>query len=566
MLMQSRGPIAYASRALTETEKQYAQIEKEMLAIVYAMEKFHTYTYGRDSTIESDHKPLVTIHKKPLQSAPKRLQRMLMRLQKYSIDIQYRPGKELYLADTLSRAYLAYDVDANKTESMQQQSDWEKELEQVNMISHLLVASTTLQTIQNATQEDQSLQELQQYIIQGWPDTKYGLPSYITPYYDIRDELTVQQGMVLKGNTLVVPQAARKFALERIHSSHMGANACIRRAREALYWPGMTSHIRNHVQKCSICRDYDNKQQKEPLLAHEVPPRPWAKVGADLFKFKGRDYLIVTDYYSNFWEIDRLQATTSDDVIRKMKQHFSRYGIPEVLISDNGTQFTSREFRSFTKQWEIQHETSSPHHHQSNGKAENSVKTAKRLMKKALQAGTDPWLAILEFRNTPAEGLNTSPAQRLMNRKTRTLLPTIEQFLPEKMEEHHNIMERKKRQAKYYNMKARDLPELKTNDVVRIQPTGRDTVWKPAKIEKVLPNRSYLVITPGGTTYRRNRVQLRKTKEEFKPSAGMDDPPVEMIPQPRQKKQTSIPTPVTKKTVPPQAQANESGENKQERL
>ena len=133
--MQSRGPIAYASRALTETEKQYAQIEKEMLAIVYAMEKFHTYTYGRNITIESDHKRLVTIHKKPLQSAPKRLQRMLMRLQKYSIDIQYRPGKELYLADTLSRAYLAYDVDANKTESMQQQSDWEKELEQVNMIA-----------------------------------------------------------------------------------------------------------------------------------------------------------------------------------------------------------------------------------------------------------------------------------------------------------------------------------------------------------------------------------------------------------------------------------------------
>ena len=288
VLMQRRGPIAYASRALTETEKQYAQIEKEMLAIVYAMEKFRTYTYGRDITIESDHKPLVTIHKKPLQSAPKRLQRMLMRLQKYSIDIQYRPGKELYLADTLSRAYLAYDVDTNKTESMQQQSDWEKELEQVNMINHLLVAITTLQTIQNATQEDQSLPELQQYIIQGWPDTKYGLPSYITPYYDIRDELTVQQGMILKGNTLVVPQAARKFALERIHSSHMGANACIRRAREALYWPGMTSHIRNHVQKCSICRDYDNKQQKEPLLAHEVPPRPWAKVGADLLKFKSK--------------------------------------------------------------------------------------------------------------------------------------------------------------------------------------------------------------------------------------------------------------------------------------
>ena len=179
-------------------------------------------------------------------------------------------------------------------------------------------------------------------------------------------------------------------------------------------------------------------------------------------------------------------------------------------------------------------------------------------MKKALQAGTDPWLAILEFRNTPTEGLKTSPAQRSMNRKIRTLLPTIEQLLPEKME-HHNINGTEEKASKILQHEARDLPELKTNDVVRIQPTGRDTVWRPAKIEKVLPNRSYLVIIPRGTTYRRNRVQLRKTKEEFKPSASMDDPPVEMIPQPSQKKQTSIATPVTKKTVPPQAQAKESG-------
>lgn len=143
-------------------------------------------------------------------------------------------------------------------------------------------------------------------------------------------------------------------------------------------------------------------------------------MGTDLFSFENRDYLITVDYYSNFWEIDYLPDTKSSTVIRKFKAHFVRQGIPDMVFSDNGPQYSSVEFANFSCKWEFTHRTSSPGYPQSNGKAESAVKTAKRLMK---MAGQDPYLAILDHRNTPTQGLDTSPAQRLLCRRTKTLLP-----------------------------------------------------------------------------------------------------------------------------------------------
>ncbi len=104
VLLQDDHPIAYASRSLTQGERNYAQIEKELLSVVYAMEKFHVCTYGRPIMVQNDHKPLVPIQKKMISKVPMRLQRMLMRLQNYTYEIIYVPGKELHLADALSRA------------------------------------------------------------------------------------------------------------------------------------------------------------------------------------------------------------------------------------------------------------------------------------------------------------------------------------------------------------------------------------------------------------------------------------------------------------------------------
>ena len=136
-IMQENQPIAYASKALTDTETRYAQIEKELLSVIFGLERFHQYTYGRTVQVRSDHKPLESILKKPLHAAPKRLQRMLLQLQKYDIRLQYTPGKEMYIADTLSRAYLK-DLP----------NDNESDIEGVNMLSDLPISEQRISEIQ----------------------------------------------------------------------------------------------------------------------------------------------------------------------------------------------------------------------------------------------------------------------------------------------------------------------------------------------------------------------------------------------------------------------------------
>ena len=137
----------------------------------------------------------------------------------------------------------------------------------------------------------------------------------------------------------------------------------------------------------------------------------------------------MVDYWSSYFEVQELHRTTSSSVINAFKVQFARHGIPDTLVTDNGTQFTSAEFDAFATKWDFTHCTSSPRYPQSNGKVENAVKTCKALLKKAKADNTDPLLALLDWRNTPTEGIGTSPAQRLMGRCTRTLLPTHQNLL-----------------------------------------------------------------------------------------------------------------------------------------
>ena len=173
------------------------------------------------------------------------------------------------------------------------------------------------------------------------------------------------------------------------------------------------------------------------------------------------------DYHSNFFEVEKLPDTLSSTVILSLKRHFARYGIPQVLRTDNGPQFAANGFRKLSLDWGFDHITSSPRYPQSNGKVENSVKTAKRLMFKAKSSGTDPWLALLAFRNTPTQGYSTSPAQRLMGRRTRTTLPTHVSLLePEFSVKIEEAERNREKQKASFDRCAKDLPVLKEGDTV----------------------------------------------------------------------------------------------------
>lgn len=310
----------------------------------------------------------------------------------------------------------------------------------------------------------------------------------------------------------------------------------------------MNADLRDYIAKCGVCATYQKDQQKEPLISHKIPNRPWETVGCDIFHFEDRDYLCTVDYYSSYFEINQLKDKTGNEVIRTLKRHFSTHGIPNKLQSDNGPPYSSREFQQFMTAYDIEHVTSSPHYPQSNGKVENAIKTAKNLLKKSKAAGTDFHLALLAWRNTPSEGLESSPAQRMFGRRTRTLIPTTSELLKPKIVEdvQGKLLRRKQLQAKHYNISAKELPPLCKGEIVRVKPTDRSGRWFKARVEQQVDVRSYEVRTEDGRILRRNRRHLRSSKE---PACVRVNPePIHMPNQTHLPESLTIPKP----TVSPQ--------------
>ena len=237
-LMQNGQPIAFASRALSNIEQAYAQIEKESMSILFACERFDQYLHGCDLvTVITDHKPLVPIFANPIFGAPKRL---LLRLQKYRLKVKFCPGNKMHIADMLSRAYLN-DMGKQKPAEyhifqMQQEENLFKEIESINQIEYIRISDATHQEIRKHTQRDETLQELLTTILKGWPDKKEEVPACICMYWGYRDEITVQNGVLFKGPRVVVPRSLQAEMLVRTHASHQGAEAGIRRAREVIFW------------------------------------------------------------------------------------------------------------------------------------------------------------------------------------------------------------------------------------------------------------------------------------------------------------------------------------------
>ena len=269
-ILQDGHPIAYASRSLIQADEHYAQIEKEFLAVVFGCKSFNHYVYGRPVDVMSDHKPLSSITKKPLVSSSPRLQHLLLRLQKHEVNITYVPGKHMHVADTLSIAYLnEQPPDADLTNDM--------EVMVHSLIANLPMTQETLAQMKSATAQDEDLQMLSKIVKDGWPFYRGQLPVSVAHYgnLNLRGEIHEAEGLLFLGQRLIVAQEMRQDVLNCVHESHPGIEKCKSRARAVVYWPGMTTAIERKVAKCSACLKYQRENQKEPLLPHEVPQRPF---------------------------------------------------------------------------------------------------------------------------------------------------------------------------------------------------------------------------------------------------------------------------------------------------
>jgi hypothetical protein len=316
---------------LTEAESRYAQIEKELLGLTFACIRFDEYIYGLPKIeLETDHRPLVAISRKLLNDMPPRLQRMMIKLQRYDFEMKYTPGKFLYIPDTLSRAKLGQSDD-----NLNQELD-----SQVNMIvDQLNISAITLQKIAEETDKDHNLRIVKESLQNGWCRTK-------TPdFYDVRDTLTEVNGMLLKDDRIVIPYSLREIVLKKLHDGHFGLEKIKALARKSIFWPKMSRDIETMSRTCSVCQKYRYRQQKETLITDEQNLGPWQKVASDLFEIRNKNYLLVIDYYSNYPEVVELTSTNSTNVIKNIKEIFSRHGIPQEFVSDNGMQYASVDFK-----------------------------------------------------------------------------------------------------------------------------------------------------------------------------------------------------------------------------
>jgi len=325
----------------------------------------------------------------------------------------------------------------------------------------------------------------------------------------------------LYNTRLIIPSSLQAEILSKIHSGHLGINRCREMAKQSVWWPGISNQLKTLVENCPNCIE-QRKNIKEPLIKENFPERPWQKIAMDLFKFQNKWYLIITDYYSRYFEILSLKSLTEKIVIGKCKKVFARFGIPEIVRTDPGTQF-SADFKQFARDFDFRHITSSPKYSQSNGEVESAVKVAKMILKKCKDVNK----GLLSYRSTPLS-CGYSPAELMFSRKIRSLVPMLPTRLGTfiKHKELTKIEKiNKDKQESDYNKRHRvkKLSQLSVGAIVWI--TDKRVYGKVVEIDKKL--NSYIIKTENGRMIRRNRWHLiytpYKDNEDFDATIVVDD-------------------------------------------
>ncbi|KAL7851818.1 hypothetical protein SRHO_G00176030 [Serrasalmus rhombeus] len=443
-------PTVFISRGLTEAEKHYAQIEKEALAVTWACERLSPYL----------------------------------------------------LADALSRAPVKHTLTREEKDN---EADIKVFLDAV--VQSLPATEARLKVIQEKQKTDPICAKLIQYCQTAWPE-RHALHPDLGPYWPERENLSMAGELLLRGQRIVIPQSMRKDILRNLHSGHQGIVKCRARARQSVWWPGLSVHISQLVDNCSICSQH-RAEHREPLIPTPVQDRPWQRVGTDLFFWEKKTYLLLVDYFSRYIEVAHLSVATAGTVIAALKDVFSRHGIPETVISDNGPQYSCELFRDFAEEYGFTHCTSSPRYLQANGEAERAVATVK---------GEEKQKALMTYRATPLE-CGYSPAQLLMGKQPRTTIPQLPANLRPRWPNIRGLRKAetraKEKQQRNYNLRhrARNLPPLQAGQNVWLEKERKSGTV----VQQATTPRSYIIDTDEGQV-RRNRTHVRIVDPPQQPS------------------------------------------------
>ncbi|XP_058038731.1 uncharacterized protein K02A2.6-like, partial [Ahaetulla prasina] len=475
----TEAPIAYYSRTMSSTERNYSQLDKEALAIVAGVKKFHEYVFGRDFEIITDHRPLQGLlagdRPTPVALSP-RLTRWTIFLAAYSYKLLHRPGKELGHADALSRCPLPETIE-DPTPGIP-----------VLLIDSLDSGPVTSKEVARASYKDITIRTVIGWVQRGWPAAP---GERFKEFVKKCGELSAQGRCLLWGDRVVIPEKLRKKVLDLLHEGHPGIVRMKGLARSYVWWPLMDSEIAERVGKCQACQESRPLPPTAPIREWERPQGPWSRIHIDFAgPFHGQTFLVVVDAYSKWLEIILMRSMTAEAVISVLRRLFVTHGLPDTLVSDNGPQFTATQFEGYLAEEGIRHALSAPFHPATNGLAERFVRSAKEALSRIKpgdwQTKIDTFLAVQH--RTPCVTTGRSPAKLLMGRKLRCPLDRLNpNYTPDGYKGAHG--------------KTR---EMATGDLVWAHNYSEGPTWLAGKILEKTGPKSYLIELGDGQVWKRH--------------------------------------------------------------
>ena len=454
--------IAYASRALSEVESRYSQTEREALAIIWACEHYNVYVYGSEFDVITDHKPLLGILNKPMVKSTARIERLSLRLQPYKVNIVYRPGKN-NPADYLSRHPVDGDtVKKNVVSSVNLHVKFVYQNAANNAI--------TVSDLREATLSDLELQNLMLILVsQKWN----GVEPEMLAYKNVKEELTIADGLILRGSRIVVPQCLRERAVKLAHAGHQGIVKTKSLLRESLWFPGIDRLVEREVSNCVPCQaaTHGKKPVLEPLKMSEMPERAWTELSIDFCSpVPGEYLLVVIDDFSRFPEVEIVTSTSANVTMTHLDAIFARQGVPNLVRTDNGPPFQSADFAKFAKYLGFEHRKVTPLWPRANGEVERFMRTIGKAIRTAVVEKRN-WRQELftflrNYRATPHTTTGLSPSELLNGRKLKTAFPVLEQSTSLSFQKAvDGAKSRDERQKEYIKNRADMRNRAKTSDL-----------------------------------------------------------------------------------------------------
>ena len=413
----SERPIKMASQTFTETQRKYAQIDKEAFAIVYGIKKFYQYLFGNKFILYTDHAPLVQIFS-PSKCLPvltaTRMQHYAIFLQAFNFEIKYKKSKDNANADALSRLPLQikdeFDCD-------------EPDVYQIHQINTLQL-HVKAEELARETKNDKTLQKLLAGLQSGFIVHK------LDRFNIDQTQFSLQNGVILRGHGVVVPQLLRNKVLIELHTAHFGIVKMKQLARSYCWWPNIDSDIEKMVKGCYEYQKLQKENTKVDIHPWEESKRPFDRVHVDFAgPFNGNYYFLLVDAFSRWPEIHLLKTITAETTIETCNKIFSTFGIPTVMVSDNGPQFTSYKFKSYLASLGITQKFTAPYHPATNGLAERMVQTLKKALRAMrqdnLSRSEELYKLLLQYRKMNHSVTGESPAKLMLGHEIRTKIDLI---------------------------------------------------------------------------------------------------------------------------------------------